>query len=277
MAWIESHQELARHPKTKRLSRLLGISTPAAVGHLHFLWWWAMDYAQDGELSRYDDSDIADACEWDGDPKVLVSSFVEAGFIDETDDGLVIHDWFDYAGRLIEKREQNRERKRRSRAAKQINSETAESVTRLSRGQSEDDQMSHRATQPNPTIPNQTISISSSRHSAHSVFGLYEREIGPLTEITTEILIDLETTYGEEKVKEAIKEAVRQGVKKLSYIEGILQNKPKPSRSNKASRISRPSPQIVQDDPGEKVTDEEYERVLQKVRSIEGRMKARGP
>lgn len=141
MAWIESHQELARHPKTKKLARLLGVSLPAAVGHLHFLWWWAMDYAQDGDLSRYDAYDIADACGWEGDPEKILSALIESGFIDQTEEGLFIHDWDDYAGRLIEKRKANTERKRKSR-------ERHAAVTRDTRD-------SHRATKPNQTIPNQ--------------------------------------------------------------------------------------------------------------------------
>lgn len=39
MAWIESNQQLARHPKVKKAARTLEISVPTVVGHLHFLWW----------------------------------------------------------------------------------------------------------------------------------------------------------------------------------------------------------------------------------------------
>jgi len=39
VAWIESHQTLGQHPKTRKLARLLNISAPTAVGHLQFLWW----------------------------------------------------------------------------------------------------------------------------------------------------------------------------------------------------------------------------------------------
>jgi hypothetical protein len=81
-AWIESHQELANHPKTKRFRRALGINTPQAIGHLHMLWWWALDYAQDGDLSRFAASDIAEACEWEEEPDDLYSALVEAGWID---------------------------------------------------------------------------------------------------------------------------------------------------------------------------------------------------
>ena len=38
-----------------KLARRLGVSLPAAIGHLHLLWWWAMDYAQDGDLTRWQD------------------------------------------------------------------------------------------------------------------------------------------------------------------------------------------------------------------------------
>lgn len=112
MAWIESHQEVGRHPKTKKLARLLGISLPAAVGHLHYFWWWALDFAQDGLLDKFDHYDLADAMQWDGDPDLLVESLISSGYIDDTEDGLVIHDWGEYAGKLLERRAKDRARKR---------------------------------------------------------------------------------------------------------------------------------------------------------------------
>jgi predicted phage replisome organizer len=60
------------------------------------------------------------------------------------------------------------------------------------------------------------------KHSPQNVFGTYQREIGPLSEIIAEKLIDLELTYSEEWVKQAIKAAVVQDIKKMSYIEGTL-------------------------------------------------------
>lgn len=147
MAWIESHQELARHPKTKKLARNLGVSIPAAIGHLHMFWWWAMDYAQDGDISKYDAEDIADACGWEGDPNEILSKLIDSEFVDRTDDGLHIHDWDDYAGRLLDKRKANAERKRKSRGRHA-------DVTQDTKG-------GHRATVPNQTKPNQTKPSSS--------------------------------------------------------------------------------------------------------------------
>lgn len=113
MAWIESHQELARHPKTKRLARLLGIGIPAAIGHLHLLWWWALDFAQDGDLSRHEIEDIEDAALWDAGPGVLVRALLVAGFLDrDENDRLSIHDWSEYGGALVARRVRDADRKR---------------------------------------------------------------------------------------------------------------------------------------------------------------------
>lgn len=127
--WIKSHQELAEHPKTKRLARQLGVTVPAAIGHLHLLWWWSLKYAPDGNLSRYTPDDLADACMWvgPGDAATYVQALVDARFLDADDDGLSIHDWNEYAGRLLDTKAANAERARTSRARR-------EDVTRTSSG-----------------------------------------------------------------------------------------------------------------------------------------------
>ena len=115
MAWIESHQGLARHLKTKRLARKLEISVPAVIGHLHLLWWWAMDNLPNGRVSDLEPEDIADEMMWTGNAKNLIDSLIDVGFIDRLDDGLYIHDWQDYIGRLLDKRKADADRKRTSR------------------------------------------------------------------------------------------------------------------------------------------------------------------
>lgn len=152
MAWIESHQELARHPKTKRLARAAGIQIPAAIGHLHLLWWWALDYAQSGDLTNYTPEDIADAVLWEGDPATFMDALIEAGFIDQEDEQLFIHDWHDYAGKLLERRAKDRERKRTSSAI-------PVELQRKSIGKS----TASDSTVPNPTVPNQQNSTEHDR------------------------------------------------------------------------------------------------------------------
>lgn len=121
MAWIESHQGLAKHPKTLKLARKLNIHIAQAIGHLHLFWWWAMEYAQDGDLSHCDPEDIAIAADWPGDAGQFVESLVESGFVDRHNDGsLSIHDWHDYAGKLLERRKADAERKKKEREKKDI-------------------------------------------------------------------------------------------------------------------------------------------------------------
>ena len=156
MAWIESHQEVGRHPKTKKLARLLGVSLPAAVGHLHYLWWWALDFAQDGVLDKYDAEDIADAMQWEGDADQLVEALLSSGHIDDTDDSLVVHDWHDYAGKLLERRAKDRARKRAATEA----SDSPQDFRRNSNGTDEEGEETPSAsfvTVPNSTIPNHTL------------------------------------------------------------------------------------------------------------------------
>jgi hypothetical protein len=150
MAWLESHQELGAHPKTRKFAHLLGINKVQAVGHLHYLWWWAMDYCVDGDLSKFEALDIAIGAEWDGDADVFLDALTRAGFADECDGELLIHDWPEYTGRLIERRRQDAERKRQYRA-----------VRGTSAGQDADVHTTAYVTVPNHTVPNHTEPKSS--------------------------------------------------------------------------------------------------------------------
>lgn len=126
MAWIKSFQELGRHPKTRRLARSLGISMPEAVGHLNYLWWWTLDFAKDGILSRYTVEDIADGGEWEGDPAKFVDALIDAGFLDCDEEGMSIHDWAEYGGKLVKEREDNYNRVKRSRAKDKEQDDTSD-------------------------------------------------------------------------------------------------------------------------------------------------------
>lgn len=165
MAWIESHQELGTHPKLHKFARVLHMCKPCAIGHLHYLWWWAVDYAPDGDLSRFEALDIAIGGEWEGDPDEFVDALVRAGFLDKTEgNGLFIHDWEGYAGKLIERRERNAERMREARA-EQRETRSA-NVQRTQRA---------RVKLPNQTIPNQTKEIYA-RAGFESFWAIYPKK-----------------------------------------------------------------------------------------------------
>jgi hypothetical protein len=111
MAWIELHQNLLRHPKLIRLAAGLGVKKQFALWHLLSLWLWALDYADNGDLSAFGSPEIAVAAEWSGDPDVLLSALQKARWLDD----LMLHDWMDYAGRLVENRAANKGRQKRFR------------------------------------------------------------------------------------------------------------------------------------------------------------------
>lgn len=113
MPWIELHQNLLRHPKLIRLASKLGVKKQDALWHILSLWLWALDYAESGNLETYGPSEIAFAAEWGGDAGEFVKSLQECRWLD----GLMLHDWMDYAGRLIEQRDANKRRMRDKRAA----------------------------------------------------------------------------------------------------------------------------------------------------------------
>lgn len=122
-AWVESHQALRDHPKVVKLSRQLGIGRRDAVGLLHYLWWWALDHAEDGDITEYDADDMAAAVDWEGDAELLVKALLgcgpgtKPGFLEQCGDRVVLHDWWNYAGKLVAKRRSDRERQRANRAA----------------------------------------------------------------------------------------------------------------------------------------------------------------
>ncbi len=116
MAWIELQQSIVTHKKTRRLARALGLGVPAGipqtVGHLCLFWLWCVDGTKDGSLTDLDAQDIADAAGWAGDAEAFTEAMIAAEFIDRQEDGLRIHDWDDYIGRLMEQRKDAREKER---------------------------------------------------------------------------------------------------------------------------------------------------------------------
>lgn len=72
-----------------------------------------MDYAPDGDLSRYEAADVADGIDYPEDPEKLMDALRHSGFLD----GDQIHDWEQYGEKLFVRRQANAKRMRESRAA----------------------------------------------------------------------------------------------------------------------------------------------------------------
>jgi len=118
--WVRSEARLGRHPKMLALADLLwdamvpaAVAECATIGLLHRLWWWAAEFAEDGDLSDYSDSQIARGVGWHGDPAALIEALRTTGFLDH--DGR-LHDWDEYQGVAVRERESARERMRRRRS-----------------------------------------------------------------------------------------------------------------------------------------------------------------
>ena len=104
--WIESHVELGGHKKMYQLCKELNIEPPTAIGHLHYLWWWAIqNRVEDGDLSSLPLMDIARVSKWDGNPKEFITALKKCGFLKKD---LKITDWTDYAGHLLKSRERKK-------------------------------------------------------------------------------------------------------------------------------------------------------------------------
>lgn len=108
MLWVESHIDLGNHPKTFALQTALNADLPTAIGVLHLLWHFTLRFCwRTGDLSKYNATQIAYAVGWKGDPNVLLVSLQESGWLD----GMIVHDWLDYAGKIVRDRLYNEQRR----------------------------------------------------------------------------------------------------------------------------------------------------------------------
>lgn len=119
VAWIQVHQTIKDHRKTYDASDALEVEPAHMLGLLVSFWLWALDNAPTGSLQGISNRTIARAAGWpENNADKLVEALEAAGWLDSTPEGdLQIHDWYDYAGKLIDQREAEKQRSRRRRAA----------------------------------------------------------------------------------------------------------------------------------------------------------------
>ena len=117
MAWIKVHQTLKDHRKVLQAADELEIETAHMLGLIVSFWLWALDNAPAGSLAGISHRMIARAAQWERSPEPFVSALISAGLLKDTPDGLEINDWYEYAGKLIDQREAEKNRSKRRRAA----------------------------------------------------------------------------------------------------------------------------------------------------------------
>lgn len=131
------------------------------------LWWWCMDYAMDGDLSKYSKQTLADAAGWRGDADVFATAMLSAGFLDADAKKLSIHDWLDFCGDIIHKRLRRKDEKR------QKSADIVRQILPLS--------AKVPPTVPNRTVPNLTkdnTAPKSSFFDFESFWAKYPRRLG---------------------------------------------------------------------------------------------------
>jgi hypothetical protein len=123
MTWVRVDDDVIDHPKTDKLARLLGCSRAAAVGLLVGVWGYAARYHQDGDLTDVELATLHRKLGWSSTGLAVDSPLgpemddvrnvlVESGWADRVDGRIVLHDWGDWQGKLIERRAKDRSRKR---------------------------------------------------------------------------------------------------------------------------------------------------------------------
>lgn len=133
----------------------LNVEKNAIAGSLGFLWTWIMKNAPDGDLSSFSSNIIArDAAEWSGDAEQFVTALIRAQlldyYLDRSEQFLVVHDWDAYQGRLIEKRDADNARRRKSRdVAAMLEGDESASITGTN-----DEKMRHASTRIMEEYPN---------------------------------------------------------------------------------------------------------------------------
>ncbi len=92
------------HPKTKKLSRVLGICLAQAVGHLEALWHYTQKYAIQGDIGKWTDDEIAKGALWEKDVQKFMQAMIQVGWIDQDNEyRLLVHDWEDHADQSVKK------------------------------------------------------------------------------------------------------------------------------------------------------------------------------
>lgn len=189
MAWIESHQDLLDHPKILRLSRTLGISQNEAIGVVHRFWWWALKYAEDGDLRRFNDDDLAHAVGLNGRGKDFVEAMVTcggdaaSGFIDR-EPYFRIHDWWDYAGKFLQSKYKH-------------NPVKYKRISKLYKNRS---RVVHRTVKEHDTLPNLTLHNQPNKTEPEKkVYGEFSRVL-----LSDEELQKLQDKFGPEGTTERI-------------------------------------------------------------------------
>ncbi len=111
LQWFKVGVDLGDHPKVFKLAALLETNEIQALGFVVRFWSFTAKFCGKGDL-KYSAEQVEMACRWRGSKSGLFDALTQAGFIDLTPEGPVVHDWFDENGYHIKDIERKREQRR---------------------------------------------------------------------------------------------------------------------------------------------------------------------
>ena len=92
------------------------------LGKLHRFWWWCVDYCEDGDLRKHNDTRIAQAMGVAiADARRLVEAMVESRWIDRQP-YFRVHDWWHYFGLFLQRKYGERHKEKWERVRELYNS-----------------------------------------------------------------------------------------------------------------------------------------------------------
>lgn len=197
--WFELHLSVSQHRKTWALAGELSVERATALGYIVSLWCWALEQAQDGDLTRFTDRALADATGWRKAPGKLVAALVTAGYLDAD---RRLHEWQAYTGPLMKKRASDRERHRGSGGS---NGRGSYGMTSENGGGSDGipralpmEASSSQTTDDSQQSTDDISSSSSAGARPRDAAGWYELATGrpPANDVMRQILEDLDVVHG---------------------------------------------------------------------------------
>lgn len=110
--FLQMDPNLTSNKKARRLRRRLEVKPREVVGILHSLWSYTLCHCADGVLADHTAEDIAEVCDWDDDGNVFAAALIDAGFLEEAEDGYRVASWDEHTGGALSRKAEHRERER---------------------------------------------------------------------------------------------------------------------------------------------------------------------
>lgn len=104
--YIEVHTSLRENLKLSRLSKRLDVPEVHMVGHLVYLWLWALGCTGiEGEITKVSPEEMAIIMQYEGDATKLYEEMLACHWITKTDGKVFINDWNEYGGKVMARRD----------------------------------------------------------------------------------------------------------------------------------------------------------------------------